>query len=321
MIYSSVLGAIGRTPIVELQRVGKHAGCRILVKLENLNPGGSVKSRTANWMVECALKKGLIDKDSILIEATSGNQGIGVAMVGAVLGMKVRIIMPESMSHERQLFMRAYGAEVILTPEGKDIKETIQILLDTAKKMEEEDPRVFWTNQFCNMDNPDVHRLTTAKEILDDVEAPIDAFVSGIGTGGTVTGIGQVLKSRYPDCMIVAAEPENAPLLSGGKMGNHIQQGIGDGVMPDVLDSQVVDKLILVSDDDAIETARSLASKEGLFVGISSGTNVWAAIKAAEEMGPGKTIVALLPDSGDRYLSCGLVEEQAEDPALQPQSS
>jgi cysteine synthase A len=321
MIYSSVLGAIGRTPIVELQRVGEHAGCRILVKLENLNPGGSVKSRTANWMVECALKKGLIDKDSILIEATSGNQGIGVAMVGAVLGMKVRIIMPESMSHERQLFMRAYGAEVILTPEGKDIKETIQILLDTAKKMEEEDPRVFWTNQFCNMDNPDVHRLTTAKEILDDVEAPIDAFVSGIGTGGTVTGIGQVLKSRYPDCMIVAAEPENAPLLSGGKMGNHIQQGIGDGVMPDVLDSQVVDKLILVSDDDAIETARSLASKEGLFVGISSGTNVWAAIKVAEEMGPGKTIVALLPDSGDRYLSCGLVEEQAEDPALQPQSS
>lgn len=309
MIHTSVLGAIGRTLIIELQRVGRHAGCRILVKLENLNLGGSVNSRTANWMVECALKKGLIDKDSILIEATSGNQGIGVAMVGAVLGLKVRIIMPESMSHERQLFMRAYGAEVILTPEGKDIKETIQILLDSAQKMEEEDPRVFWTNQFCNADNPEVHRLTTAKEILDDVGAPIDAFVSGIGTGGTITGVGQVLKSRFPDCMIVAAEPENAPLLSGGKMGNHMQQGIGDGVMPDVLDSQVVDEMMLVSDNDAIETVRSLASKEGLFVGISSGTNVWTAIRVAEELGPDKTIVTLLPDSGDRYLSCGLVEE------------
>lgn len=307
-ICGTVLEAIGRTPMVELQRVGRHTGCRLLVKLEYLNPGGSVKSRPASWMVQCARERGYIKGDSILVEATSGNQGIGVAMVGAVYGLKVRIVMPENMSQERQMLMRAYGAEVVLTPVGKDIGETIRAAMETASKMAEEDPRVFWTNQFCNMNNPEIHRIATGKEILEQVDGPIDAFISGIGTGGTITGVGQAIKARYPECLIVAAEPENAALLSGGKMGHHIQQGIGDGILPDVLDRSVIDKIVIVTDDEALQTARALARQEGMFVGVSSGTNVRAAIKLAEELGPGKTLTCLLPDGGERYISCGLIE-------------
>jgi cysteine synthase len=309
MICNTVLEAIGRTPIIQLQRVGKHTGCRILGKLEALNPGGSVKSRTAYWMVECARQKGLVHPDTILVEATSGNQGIGLAMVGAVLGIKVRVIMPDCMSKERQMLMRAYGAEVVLTPSGCDIGEAIANAMATAGRMQETDPRVVWVNQFCNPANPDVHRSQTGREILEQVDGPIDAFVSGIGTGGTITGIGRALKERYPKVRIVAAEPEQAAILSGGKLGNHIQQGIGDGLIPDVLDTSIIDEIVIVSDDNALATARALAKQEGMFVGVSSGTNIWAAMQIAEKMGSGKTIVALLPDGGDRYLSAGIIEE------------
>ncbi len=308
MVSKTILEAIGRTPLVELQRVGRDSKCRLLVKPEYMNPGGSIKSRTAYWMVKCAMEQGLVQPDCILVEATSGNQGIGLAMVGAALGLKVRIVMPENMSVERRQLMSAYGAEVVLTPIGKDIGETIQWAMGAASHMAEEDPRVFWVNQFRNCNNPDVHRLTTAREILDQAEDQVDAFVSGIGTGGSITGIGQTLKSRYPDCMVVAAEPEHAAILSGGKMAHHIQQGIGDGLIPDVLDRGVIDRVIIVPDQAALDTARLLARQEGLFVGISSGSNVWSAIKLAEQIGPGKNIVTLLPDGGERYLSSGLVD-------------
>ncbi len=309
MILKSVLEAIGKTPMVKLNRVGRHTDCHLYAKLEFMNPGGSVKSRTAYWMIDCARRSGAIKPDSILVEVTSGNQGIGIAMVGAVLGLQVRIIMPDCMSRERQLLMRAYGAEIILTPSGRDIGDAIQIAIDAARHMAESDPRVFWVNQFTNCNNPDVHRLTTGPEILDAVQGPIDAFVSGIGTGGTITGVGQVLKGRYPHCRVVAAEPENAAILSGGKLGHHIQQGIGDGLIPDVLDRSVIDQVLKVSDQDALNTSRRLASQEGLFVGVSSGTNVCAAVRVAEELGRGHTIVCLLPDTGERYLSANLVQE------------
>jgi cysteine synthase len=309
MVHTSVLDAIGNTPMVELQRVGKETGCRLLVKLEYMNPGGSVKSRTAAWMVECALKEGKIGPDSIIVEATSGNQGIGLAMVGAALGIKVRICMPESMSRERQQLMRAYGADVVLTPAGANIAQAIRFAMTAARDMAQNDPKVFWVNQFTNLYNPDVHRRKTGAEILKQVGKRVDAFISGIGTGGTITGIGQALKTRYPKCMVVAAEPENAAILSGGTMGQHIQQGIGDGLIPDVLDCGVIDKIVIVTDDDALQTARALARYEGMFAGVSSGTNVWTGIKIAQEMGPGKTIVMLLPDGGERYLSAGIIED------------
>lgn len=308
MAPRSILDLIGNTPILELRQVGQPAGCRLMVKLEFLNPGGSVKSRSAYWMLECARQRGLIHPDSILVEVTSGNQGIGIAMVGAVLGLKVRIIMPDCMSRERRLLMQAYGAEIVLTPSGSNIGEAIQVAVDTAREMARTDPRVFWVNQFGNQDNPDIHRRTTAQEILRQVDGPIDAFVSGIGTGGTITGIGQVLKLHYPSCQVVAAEPEHAAILSGGALGHHIQQGIGDGLIPDILDRGVIDLLMTVADTDALCTSRLLARQEGLFVGVSSGTNVWAAMKLAQNLGPGKTIVTLLPDGGERYLSSGLVE-------------
>jgi cysteine synthase A len=196
---------------------------------------------------------------------------------------------------------------VVLTPAGKDIGEAIGFAMQTACEMARTDPRVFWVNQFANCDNPDVHRLSTGREILDDATDPIDGFVSGIGTGGTITGIGQVLKARYPKCIVLAAEPENAAILSGGKIGNHIQQGIGDGLIPQVLDCLVIDRTMIVPDCEALQMARRLAREEGMFAGVTSGTNVWSAIKLAEELGPGKTIVTLLPDGGERYLSAGIV--------------
>ncbi len=308
MPYKSVLDTIGRTPLLELARVGRQWGCRLMVKLEFVNPGGSVKSRTAFWMIDCARREGVIKPDSILLEVTSGNQGIGIAMVGAVLGLRVRILMPDCMSRERQMMIRAYGAEIVLTPSGRDIGDAIRIAMEAASEMVRQDSRVFWFNQFATCNNPDVHRITTAQEILRDAEGPVDAFVSGIGTGGTITGVGQVLKEHFPNCRVVAAEPENAAILSGGTLGHHIQQGIGDGLIPAVLDRTVIDQVLTVSDQDALDTARLLAQTEGLFTGVSSGTNVWAMMKVAEELGPGKTIVALLPDGGERYLSTGLVE-------------
>lgn len=297
--------------MVQLQRVGRETGCRLLVKPEYLNPGGSVKTRTAFWMVECARQRGQIGPDTVLVEATSGNQGIGIAMVGAALGLRVKIIMPENMSKERRVLMQAYGAEVVLTPAGDDIGEAIRLAMAAAADLARSDPRVFWVNQFVNPDNPDVHRRLTGAEIAAQVDGPVHAFVSGIGTGGTITGVGEVLKAADPGCLIVAAEPENAAILSGGVIGHHIQQGIGDGLIPDVLDPSIIDRVVIVPDDAALATARALARQEGLFVGVSSGTNVWTAIKIAGEMGPGKTIVTLLPDGGERYLSTDLVAPAA----------
>ncbi len=309
-VARSILEAIGNTPMVELRNVARDTGCRLLAKLEGLNPGGSVKSRTAYWMVKNAWDRGEIGPDSVLVEATSGNQGIGLAMVGAAMGLKVRIVMPENMSRERQALMKAYGAEVVLTPAGNDIGEAIMTAIEVAREMAQKDPKVFLVNQFANPDNPDAHRKFLAQEIITQVGGPIDAFISGVGTGGTITGVGEVLKERYSNCVVVAAEPENGALLSGGKVGHHIQQGIGDGLIPEILNREIIDRFVLVSDQAALETSRLLAQKEGLFVGVSSGTNVYAALQVARDLGPGKTVVTLLPDGGERYLTSNIVEEE-----------
>ena len=306
---NSILEAIGNTPMVKLNYFSKENGANIYGKVEALNPGGSIKSRTAYWMIKKAMDRGLINKDTILVEATSGNQGIGISMVGAVLGLSVVIVMPENMSEERQKMMKAYGAELILTPAGNDIGEAIANSLDKAKNLVESNHKMFFLDQFGNPDNSAAHNKFTAQEILEQIDGQIDAFVSGIGTGGTITGIGEALKSKFPNCLVVAAEPENGSILlnKGKKMKHHIQQGIGDGILPDILNIEIIDRIILVSDEDALNTARLLAQKEGLFVGISSGTNVFVAHQIAKELGKGKNIVTLLPDNGERYLSTELV--------------
>jgi cysteine synthase A len=260
-------------------------------------------------MIKKAMDRGLINKDTILVEATSGNQGIGISMVGAVLGLSVVIVMPENMSLERQKMMKAYGSKVILTPAGNDIGEAIANSLNKAKNLVESNHKMFFLNQFGNPDNSEAHNKFTAREILEQIDSQIDAFVSGIGTGGTITGIGEALKSKFPNCLVVAAEPENGSILlnKGEKMKHHLQQGIGDGILPDILNLEIIDKIILVSDEDALSTARLLAQKEGLFVGISSGTNVFVAHQIAKELGKEKNIVTLLPDNGERYLSTELV--------------
>lgn len=307
--YNSILEAIGNTPMVKLNYFSKENVANIYAKVEALNPGGSIKSRTAYWMIKKAVDKGLINKDTILVEATSGNQGIGISMVGAVLGLSVVIVMPENMSLERQKMMKAYGAKVILTPAGNDIGEAIANSLNKAKNLVESNNKMFFLNQFGNPDNSGAHNKFTAQEILEQIDGQIDAFVSGIGTGGTITGIGEALKSKFPNCLVVAAEPENGSILlnKGKKMKHHIQQGIGDGILPDILNIEIINKIILVSDEDALSTARLLAQKEGLFVGISSGTNVFVAHQIAKELGKEKNIVTLLPDNGERYLSTELV--------------
>lgn len=308
--YNSILEAIGNTPIVKLNYFSKENGANIYGKVEALNPGGSVKSRTAYWMIKQAIDGGLINKDTILVEATSGNQGIGISMVGAALDLSVVIVMPENMSLERQKMMKAYGAKVILTPAGNDIGEAINISLNKAKNLVESNNKMFFLNQFGNPDNSGAHNKFTAQEILEQMDCQIDAFISGIGTGGTITGIGEVLKSKFPNCLVVAVEPENGSIVlnKGKKMKHHIQQGIGDGILPDILNIEIIDKTILVRDEDALNTARLLAKKEGLFVGISSGTNVFGSSQIAKEIGKGKNIVTLLPDDGGRYLSAELVD-------------
>lgn len=308
--YNSILDAIRNTPIVKLNYFSKENGANIYGKLEALNPGGSIKSRTAYWMIKKAMDRGLINKDTILVEATSGNQGIGISMVGAVLDLSVVIVMPENMSLERQKMMKAYGAKVILTPAGNDIGEAINISLNKAKNLVESNNKMFFLNQFGNPDNSGAHNKFTAQEILEQMDGQIDAFISGIGTGGTITGIGEVLKSKFPNCLVVAVEPENGSIVlnKGKKMKHHIQQGIGDGILPDILNIEIIDKTILVRDEDALNTARLLAQKEGLFVGISSGTNVFGSSQIAKEIGKGKNIVTLLPDNGERYLSTELVD-------------
>lgn len=309
MIYNNILEAMGNTPLIRLERMTEEGSAQILVKFEGLNVGGSIKTRTAYNMIRNAEEKGLIREDTIIVEPTSGNQGIGLALVGAVRGYKTRIIMPDSVSEERRKLMRHYGAEVVLIHDAGNIGECIEECLNTALKMAEEDPRVFVPQQFENPANPAVHRSRTAVEILEQADCKIDGFCSGIGTGGTITGIGEVLKEKNPDIEIWAVEPEHAAILSGGSIGTHIQMGIGDGLIPAILNTQIYDDICIVTDDEAIQTSRDLASKEGIMCGISSGTNVAAALKLAKKLGKGKTVVTVLPDTAERYFSTPLFEE------------
>lgn len=300
---------MGHTPMVKLQRMVDENCADIYVKLEGLNVGGSIKTRTAYEMILAAEKEGLIKEDTIIVEPTSGNQGIGLALVGAVRGYHTVIIMPDSVSEERRKLVRHYGADVKLIHDAGDIGACIDECLQTALRMQEKDPRVFVPQQFANINNVKAHKNHTALEIMEQVAGPIDGFCSGIGTGGTITGIGEVLKAQYPDIEIWAVEPENAAILAGGTIGTHLQMGIGDGIIPDILNQQIYDNIYVISDAEALDTAKRLAREEGLMCGISSGTNVAAAIQLAKKLGPGKTIVTVLPDTAERYFSTPLFEE------------
>ncbi|MGN0508799.1 MAG: cysteine synthase A [Ruminococcus sp.] len=310
MIYNNILDAVGHTPIVRLNNMVDDDSAEILVKFEGLNVGGSIKTRTAYNMILQAEKEGRIHKDTVIVEPTSGNQGIGLALVGAVRGYKTIIIMPDSVSEERRKLVRHYGAEVILIHDSGNIGKCIDECLQTAIQMSKENPNVFVPQQFENENNPLAHRHHTALEIMEQVGGPIDGFCSGVGTGGTITGIGEVLKAQYPDITIWAVEPENAAILSGGTIGTHLQMGIGDGVIPQVLNTQIYEDICIITDDEAIQTSKNLARKEGLMCGISSGTNVAAAIKLAKKLGKGKTVVTVLPDTAERYFSTPLFENE-----------
>lgn len=303
MIYNNVLEAIGKTPIIRLNKLTDENSAEILVKYEGVNIGGSIKTRVAYNMLKQAEKQGKINKDSIIVEPTSGNQGIGIALVGAVKGYKVKIIMPDSVSEERRKLVEQYGAEIILIHDDGDIGKCIAGCLETALKMAEENPNVYIPQQFENPDNPLVHKYHTAVEILEQVEGPVHGFCSGVGTGGTLSGIGEVLKRQYPDIKIWAVEPEHAAILSGGSIGTHLQMGIGDGLIPENLNTEIYEDICVISDEEALETSRRLAREEGLLCGISSGSNVAAAIRMAKVLGKGKTVVTILPDTGERYFS------------------
>lgn len=306
MVYGSILEAVGHTPLVQLRRIAEPQNARILVKFEATNVGGSIKTRTALQMVRAAEERGDLQPDSIIVEPTSGNQGIGLALVAAVLGYQAKIIMPDSVSIERRKLVVHYGAQVLLEHDDGDIGACVDRCIQRALHMAEEDPRVYVPQQFENRDNLAAHREHTAQEILADVDSRIDGFCSGIGTGGTITGIGSVLREANPDIRIWAVEPENAAILSGGSVGTHLQMGIGDGIIPEILDTHIYDRISIVTDIEAMEMTRRLAREEGLMCGISSGTNVVAAVRMARELGPGKTVVTILPDTGERYISTKL---------------
>ena len=301
-IYTSAAGLIGRTPLLELTNLEKKYGlkARILAKLEYLNPAGSVKDRIALAMIEDAEKKGLLTPQSVIIEPTSGNTGIGLASVAAARGYRIIIVMPETMSVERRQLMKAYGAELVLTPGAQGMKGAIA----KADELAAEIPHSFIPGQFVNPANPEAHYTTTGPEIWEDTDGTVDAFVAGVGTGGTITGIGRYLREKNPAVRIVAVEPKTSAVLSTGVAGKHGIQGIGAGFVPAVLDTGVYDEIIPVADEDAFATGRLVGKNEGVLVGISSGAAVWAALQLAQrpEMA-GKTIVVLLPDTGDRYLS------------------
>lgn len=309
MIYNNVLEAIGRTPMIRLNKMTDNDSAEILVKYEGVNIGGSIKTRVAYNMLAEAEKAGKIHKDSIIVEPTSGNQGIGIALVGAVKGYKVKIIMPDSVSVERRKLVEQYGAEVIVIHDDGDIGKCIEECLNTALRMAKEDKNVYIPQQFVNPDNPLVHKYHTAVEILEQVEGPIHGFCSGVGTGGTLSGIGEVLKRQYPDIKIWAVEPEHAAILSGGSIGTHLQMGIGDGLIPENLNTDIYEDICVITDEEALETSKCLARKEGLLCGISSGSNVAAAIRLAKVLGKGKTVVTILPDTGERYFSTVLFDK------------
>ena len=308
MIYNDVLEAVGNTPLIRLNRMTGPDEAEVLVKFEAVNVGGSIKTRTAMNMIEAAEKKGLIHKDTIIVEPTSGNQGIGLALIGAVKGYKTVIIMPDSVSEERRKLVKNYGAQVILIHDAGNIGDCIARCMETALSMAKEDPNVYVPQQFENEANSAAHREQTAKEILEQAGKPIHGFCSGIGTGGTITGIGEALKAANPDMEIWAIEPENAAILSGKEVGSHLQMGIGDGVIPAILNQKIYDDIVIVTDEEAVKTAKELAAKEGLMCGISSGTNVAAALRLAKKLGPGKTVVTILADTAERYFSTPLFD-------------
>ncbi len=308
MVYQNILEAIGETPMISLNHIADPDSAEILVKFEGLNVGGSIKTRTALNMINDAEEKGLLHKDTVIVEPTSGNQGIGLALVGAVRGYKTKIIMPDSVSEERRKLVKHYGAEVILIHDDGNIGLCIEKCLELALKMKAEDKNVFVPQQFENPANTAIQRTQTGAEILRQVGKPIHGFCSGIGTGGTITGIGECLKATNPDITIWAAEPEHAAILSGGSIGTHLQMGIGDGVIPAILNTKIYDDICIIKDEEAIKTSKELASKEGIMCGISSGTNVACALKLAKKLGKGKTVVTVLPDTAERYFSTPLFE-------------
>ena len=308
MICNTILDAIGDTPIIRLQHMTSPEDAEILVKFEGLNVGGSIKTRTALNMINDAESRGLLTSETVIVEPTSGNQGIGLALVGAVKGYKVKIIMPDSVSEERRKLVEHYGAEVILVHDAGNIGKCIEECLELALKMKAENKNVFVPQQFENPANPEIQRSATGAEILRQVNGPIHGFCSGIGTGGTITGIGETLKAENPDIEIWAVEPENAAILSGGSIETHVQMGIGDGIIPEILNTEIYNSVCIIGDDEALQTSKDLASKEGIMCGISSGTNVAAAIRLAKKLGKGKTVVTVLPDTAERYFSTPLFE-------------
>ncbi len=309
MIFNNILDAMGNTPLIRLNHLVDEDCAQIFVKFEGLNVGGSIKTRTAYNMIKHAEQEGLLKEDSIIVEPTSGNQGIGLALIGAVKGYPTKIIMPDSVSVERRKLVQHYGAEVILIHDDGNIGKCIDDCIQLALKMKEEDPRVYVPQQFENKANVEIQKNRTAQEILRDCDCPIDGFCSGIGTGGTITGIGEALKEVYPDMTIWAVEPENAAILAGGSIGTHLQMGIGDGIIPAILNQNIYDDICVVEDDIALQTAKDLAAKEGILCGISSGSNVAAAIQLAKKLGKGKTVVTILPDTAERYFSTPLFDD------------
>jgi len=303
-VMNSILDTVGNTPTVKLNRIVPEGSATVYAKMESFNPTLSVKDRIAKSMIEVAERKELINKDTTIIEPTSGNTGIGLGMVCAVKGYKLILTMPETMTIERRKLLAAFGAQLVLTPGPEGMGGAVK----KAEELTASTPNSFMPQQFKNKANPWIHRKTTAKEILKTVER-IDAFVAGVGTGGTITGVGQVLKKKYPQVQIVAVEPEESPVLSGGKPGPHKIQGIGAGFVPTILDTKVYDRIIKVNSKDAAETSRKIARLEGMLVGISSGAATFAALQVAKELGPGKTVVVILPDFGERYLSTDLFAE------------
>lgn len=304
-IADSVVDLIGQTPMIRLHRLVNPEDADVYIKLESFNPGSSIKDRIAYSMIKAAEEQGLLKPGSVIVEPTSGNTGIGLAMIGAAKGYKVILVMPDTMSLERRNLLKAYGAELILTPGVEGMAGAVR----KAEELKREHPDYFIPQQFENPANPEVHRKTTAVEIYEQMDGHLDAFVAGVGTGGTITGVGEVLKERIPGVKIIAVEPAKSPVLSGGKPGPHGIQGIGAGFVPKVLDRDIIDTIVTVKDEDAMETARLMARQEGILVGISSGAAVFAALQQAKVLGRGHKVVAIAPDTGERYLSTALFHE------------
>ena len=305
-IAEDITALVGNTPLVRLNTVSKGLEARIAAKLEFYNPAGSVKDRIAYSMIRDAEERGVLDNETVIIEPTSGNTGIGLAFISAARGYRIILTMPESMSLERRKILKAFGAELVLTPADKGMKGAIA----RAEELAGEYPKTFIPQQFANQANPEIHRVTTAEEIWNDTDGKVDILVSGIGTGGTITGVSEVLKQRKPGFKTIAVEPADSPILSGGEPGPHKIQGIGAGFVPDILNTEIFDEIVTVSNDDAFSTARSMISEEGIFCGISSGAATWAALQVAgRSENKGKLIVVILPDTGERYLTTALFED------------